>query len=88
MTDEEKTAIKAACVKAAARLVTTWWRTMRNGDVAPTRVELDGTAIECARVAGVLYTHVSGIDWAVSPKALPPGSVHRPRASRLPTPKP
>lgn len=78
MTGAEKIALKAACVQAAAMLVSAWWPTVRNADRAPSRLELDGNAVECARVAGVLYTQVSGINWAVSPKALPVGSTHRP----------
>jgi hypothetical protein len=87
MSNEEKIAIKAACVQAAATLVESWWRTIRNGDVAPSRLELDGNAVECARVAGLLYTQVSGIDWGVLPKALPVGSAQRQRASGFPAPK-
>jgi hypothetical protein len=77
MSNEEKIAMKAACVQAAATLVASWWRTVRNGEVVPSRVELDGNAVECARVADLLYTQVSGNKWGVSPKALPAGSVHR-----------
>lgn len=87
MSNEESIAMKAACIQAAAALVAAWWPLMRNGDITPSRLELDGNAVECARVAGLLYTQVSGIDWGVLPKALPVGSTQRPRASRFPAPK-
>jgi hypothetical protein len=80
MSNEEKIAMKAACVQAAATLVAVWWRAMRNEDVAPSLTELDGNAVYCARVAGLIYTQVSGNDWGMSPKALPAGSVHRPKS--------
>ncbi len=78
MSNEQMIALKAACVQAAATLVAAWWPLMRNGDVTPSRAELNGNAVECARVADLLYTQVSGNKWGVSAKALPAGSVHQP----------
>ena len=86
MTKEEQIALKAACVQAAATLVSAWWPIVRNGECAPSRLELDGNAVECARVAGLIYTQASGINWGVSPKALPVGSTFRPRANPPPNP--
>ena len=74
MTNEEKIAIKVACLQAATTLVATFSPIGRSGH-SPSTEQLNGNAIECARVAGLLYTQMSGIDWAVHPKALPPGSL-------------
>lgn len=71
MTNEEKIAMKVACLQAATTLVATFSPIGRSGHLH-SREQLDGNAVECARVAGLLYTQMSGIDWGVHPKALPP----------------
>ena len=67
MTNEEKIAMKVACLQAATALVTTFSPIGRSGE------QLDGNAVECARLAGLLYTRMSANDWGVHPKSLPPG---------------
>ena len=71
MTPDEKTALKAACVQAAATLVAAWWPVIRTKDIDPSLAmqELEGNAVHCAMVAERIYTAVSGIDWKVKPKA-------------------
>jgi hypothetical protein len=70
MSDDEKNALKAACVQAAAMLVAAWWPVVRPKDIEPSRSDavLHGNAIHCARIAELLYTEVAGIDWKVKPK--------------------
>jgi hypothetical protein len=72
MTDEM---MKAACVRAAATLVAAWWPIIRNPDTAAefAQTELNGNAMRCAELAGLLYTEVSGIDRRVKQKAAPRG---------------
>jgi hypothetical protein len=72
MTNEEKIAMKVACLQAATTLVTTFNPIGRSGH-PPSREQLDGNAVECARLAGLLYTQMSANDWGVHPKSLPPG---------------
>ena len=61
---EETIAMKVACLQAATTLVATFSPIGRS-DHPPSREQLDGNAIECARVAGLLYTQMSGINWGV-----------------------
>jgi hypothetical protein len=73
MSDDEKNALKAACVQAAATLIAAWWPVIRPKDIEPSLAgkALEGNALYCARIAELLYAEVSGIDWKVKPK---PGS--------------
>lgn len=73
MTAEEKIALKVACVQAAATLVAAWWPVVRSKDIEASQAgqELKGNAMHCARLAGLLYTEVAGIDWAVPARAVP-----------------
>jgi hypothetical protein len=71
MTADEKIALKTACVQAAATLIAAWSPIVRPKDVEPSYAELEGHAVTSARVAGVIYTEVSGIDWSVKPKPAP-----------------
>jgi hypothetical protein len=78
MTNEEKAAMKAACVQAAATLVAASWHAMRNGDFSPSRAALDGNAVECARIAHLLYVEMSANHSNVLAKTLPTGSTNLP----------
>jgi hypothetical protein len=70
MTGDEQVALKAACVQAAATLIAAWWPVARP-NIQVSQQELDGNALLCARVAGIMYPEVSGVDWRVKPKAAP-----------------
>jgi hypothetical protein len=59
MTEEEKIAMKAACIQAAAILV-----------AARFPVDLDNNAVHCPRIAGLLYAQISTINWKISQKTL------------------
>jgi len=70
MTGDEQVILKAACVQAAATLVAVWWPLVRP-NIQVSQQELEGHACTCARIADIMYTAVSGVDWKVSPKVAP-----------------
>jgi hypothetical protein len=53
ITNEEKIAMKAACLQAAAPLIVAQGISKHG---------IDGDVLECGRVAGLLYTRVFGVD--------------------------
>lgn len=73
MTPDERAALKAACVQAAATLVAAWWPVVRSKDIQAGQAmqELQGNAMHCARIADLLYAQVAGIDWKVPATAVP-----------------
>jgi hypothetical protein len=56
MTDEEKIALKPACLQAAATMMAA--REMRGSTK-------EGDPDECARLAALLYASVVALDWGV-----------------------
>ncbi len=61
MTNDEKIALKAACMQAAATLIAA--RGINKGGV-------ESELPECARIAASLYTRVFAVDWRVPEAAI------------------